>query len=79
MAIEKIKILGTVLELPAKQHCQFSPFGQIFEANGLDWQCYFAGSSKMVPRILIFSIAIGADYTYAMKNSEILVGCIFQA
>ena len=23
MAIEKIKILGAVLELPAKQHCQF--------------------------------------------------------
>ena len=27
MAIEKIKILGAILELPAKQHCQFSPFG----------------------------------------------------
>ena len=26
MAIEKIKILGAVLELPAKQHCQFSQF-----------------------------------------------------
>jgi hypothetical protein len=26
MAIEKIKILGAILELPAKQHCQFSPF-----------------------------------------------------
>jgi hypothetical protein len=25
MAIEKIKILGAVLELPAKQHCQSSP------------------------------------------------------
>ena len=25
MAIEKIKILGAVLELPAKQHCQFGP------------------------------------------------------
>ena len=24
--IEKMKILGAVLELPAKQHCQFSPF-----------------------------------------------------
>ena len=24
--IEKIKILGAVLELPAKQHCQFGPF-----------------------------------------------------
>ena len=26
MAIEKIKILGALLELPAKQHCQSSPF-----------------------------------------------------
>ena len=62
MAIEKIKILGAVLELPAKQHCQFSPFGPIFEVNGLDWQCYLAGISKTAPRILIFSIAMGADY-----------------
>jgi hypothetical protein len=31
MAIEKIKILGVVLELPAKQHRQFSPFGPFFE------------------------------------------------
>ena len=30
MAIEKIKILGAVLELPAKQHCQFNPFVPIF-------------------------------------------------
>jgi hypothetical protein len=28
MVIEKIKIVGAILELPAKkQHCQFSPFG----------------------------------------------------
>ena len=26
MAIEKIKIVEAGLELPAKQHCQFSPF-----------------------------------------------------
>ena len=59
------------LELPAKQHSQFNPFGPILEVNGLDWQCYLAGSSKMAPRILIFSIAIGANYSYEMKNSEI--------
>ena len=29
MAIEKIKILGAVLELSAKQHCQFSPCGPL--------------------------------------------------
>ena len=28
MEVEKIKILGAVLELPAKQHCQFGQFGQ---------------------------------------------------
>ena len=38
MAIERNKILGAVLELPAKQHCQFSPFGPIFVVNGRDWQ-----------------------------------------
>jgi hypothetical protein len=68
MAIEKIKILGAVLELPAKPHCQFSPFGLFFEVNGLDWQCYLADSSKTVPRILIFSIPIGADYSFNVKS-----------
>ena len=43
------KSWGVVLELLAKQHCQFSPFGPIFEVNGLDWQCCLAGSSKMPP------------------------------
>ena len=52
MAIEKIKILGAVLELSAKQHCQFSPFGPILEVNGLDWQCYLAG----------------ADYSFDIKS-----------
>ena len=71
MEIENIKILGAILELPVKQHGQFSLFGPIFEVNELDWQCYLAGSSKAAPRILIFLIAIGADYSYKMKNSEI--------
>ena len=57
MAIKKIKILGAVSELPAIHDCQFSPF---FEVNGLDWHCCLAGSSKTAPRILIFSIAMGA-------------------
>ena len=26
MAVEEIKILGAVLELPAKQHSEFGPF-----------------------------------------------------
>jgi hypothetical protein len=40
-----------------------SAFGPFFEVNGLDWQCYLAGSSKTAPRILILSIAIGANYS----------------
>ena len=64
MAIEKIKIPGAVLELPAKHHCQFSPFGPTSEVNGLDCQCCLAGSSKTAPGILIFSIAMGADYSF---------------
>ena len=68
MAIEKIEIPGAVLELPAKQHCRFSPFGPFFEVNGLDWQCYLAGSSKTAPRMLILSIAIGANYSFDIKS-----------
>jgi hypothetical protein len=35
MAIEKIEILGAVLELTAKQHFQFIPFGPIGKWAGL--------------------------------------------
>ena len=31
MAIEKIKILGAILEKQAKLHCQFSPFGPFLQ------------------------------------------------
>ena len=42
-------------------------------ANGLDWHCYLAGSSKTAPRILIFSIAMVADYLFDVKNIDIWV------
>ena len=74
MAIEKIKILGAVLELPAKQHCQFLPIQPIHlknETNGLYWQYCLAGSSKTAPRILKFSIAMGADYSSELISIEI--------
>ena len=45
-----------------------APIWPIFEVNGLDWQCYLAGSSKTAPMILIFSIAIGADYSFDIKK-----------
>ena len=62
MAIEKIKIMGAVLELLSKQPIQ--PIHQENGPNGLNWQCCLAGSSKTVPRILIFSMTMGADYTF---------------
>ena len=39
-----------------------------FEFNGLDWQCCLAGSSKRAPKILIFSIAIGSEYSSCVKS-----------
>jgi hypothetical protein len=62
MAIEKIKILGAVQPI--------QPIWPIFVVNGLDWQCCLAGSSKTAPRILIFSIAMGADYSFEPNSIE---------
>ena len=70
MAIEKIKILGAVLELPAKQHCQFSLFTAKMGQMGPNWQCYLTGSSKTAPRIFIFSMAMGADYSFELISNE---------
>ena len=39
------------------------PIWPSFEVNGLDWQC-----SKRAPRILIFSIAMGAVYLSYLKS-----------
>ena len=61
--IEKIRILGAVLELPV-------PIWPIFEVNGLDWQCCLAGSSKTAPRIFNFSIAICANYSLELNSIE---------
>ena len=36
--------------------------------NGVDWQDYLAGSSKKAPMILIFSIAMGADYSLELNS-----------
>jgi hypothetical protein len=35
-----------------------------FLVNGPNWQYCLAGSSKTAPRILIFSIVLGADYLF---------------
>ena len=73
MRIEKIKILGAVLELPAQQHSQFLPIQPIHlknGPNGLNWQCCLAGSYKAAPRILIFSTAMGASYSFELISIE---------
>ena len=63
---KKIKILGAVLELPAKQHCQSSPFtsklGQIGQIAGSSKR-----APKRAPRILIFYIAMDADNSFYVK------------
>ena len=62
MAIENIKILRAVFELPAKQHCQFSPFGPFWGK--------WAGLALLQndPQDFDFSIAIGADYLSYVKS-----------
>ena len=70
MAIEKIKILGAILELPAKQQCQSSPFTSEIGPNGLNWQCYLAGSSKTAPRILTLSPAYTSIWYYKTYPSQ---------
>ena len=42
----------------------------IFVVNRLNWQCCLAGSSKTAPRFLIFSIAMGADYSFELISIE---------
>ena len=64
-----MKILGAVLELPAKQHSPFKylkmrQIGQIGSAT------YLAGSSQRSPRILIVSIAMGAENSPYVKSIE---------
>ena len=41
--------------------------------NGLNWQCCLTGSSKSAPRI-----AMGADHSYEVKNSEIWAPTFFK-
>ena len=36
--------------------------------NWPNWQCCLAGSSKTAPRILILSVAMGADYSFYVKS-----------
>ena len=64
MAIEKIKILGGHFGATSYTALPIQPIWPIFTVNWLNWQCCLAGSSKTAPRILIFSMAMGADYSF---------------
>ena len=44
MAIEKMKILGALLELPAKQHCRFGQFGPVLRKT--DWIGWYLQNSS---------------------------------
>ena len=46
--------------------------------NGLNWHCCLAGSSKTAARILIFSIAMGANYSFEVKNIKIWTPAFFK-
>ena len=59
---KKIKILGAVLELPAKQHCHFSLITKWAELAVLfSWQLQNGPQN-----FDFFSIAMGADYSFEL-------------
>jgi hypothetical protein len=49
MAIEKIKILTVILELPARQQCQFSPFTSKMGQMGLIGSAFWLDAAKRSP------------------------------
>ena len=54
------------------------PIWPIFEVNKLNWQCCLAGSSKTAPRILIFSIAMIANYSFDVTSIDIWAPAFFE-
>ena len=71
MAIEKNLNSGghfgdtSLTALPIQPiHCKNGP-------NGLNWQCCLGGSPKTSARILIFSIAMGADYSIELIETYV--------
>ena len=51
------------------------------QSGKMDWigsAVYLAGSSKTAPRILIFSIAMSANYSFEVKNIEIWAPAFFK-
>ena len=74
MAIEKIKILGAVLELPAKNTANLAHLAHFWGK----WAGLALLSGWKAPRILIFSIAMVADYSFYVKNIHIWAPAFFK-
>ena len=68
MAIEKNQNPGSPFGAASQTALPIWPIWPSFEVNGLDWQCCLAGSPKRAPRILIFSIAMGAEHLSYVKS-----------
>ena len=66
MAVEKIKILWAVWQLPAKQHCQSAHFAQ-FLGKWAELAVLIPGNSKTATMILIFLIVLDAEYSLYVK------------
>ena len=73
MVIEKIKILGAGIELLAKQSILAYFYGKWAELAVMS----IAGSSKTASRILIFSIAMGAHFSFEVISIETYVSLHF--
>ena len=62
---------GSTLGATSKTALPIQPIYLKFGPNWPNWHCCLAGSSQGAPRILIFSIAMGANYTFYVKSIEI--------
>ena len=66
-----IKILGGRFGAASQTALPIQPIWPIFVINGLDWQCRLTGTSRTAPGISIFSIAMGADYSFEARTTDI--------
>ena len=71
MAIEKInQNPGGHFGATSSTALPTQPVWPIFLVDWLNWQCCLAGSSKTAPWILIFSMAMGANYSFELIFNE---------
>ena len=68
MAVEKNQNHPVRFGATSKTALQFLLILPNFLVNGPNWQCCLVGSSKPALRILIFSIVMGAEYSFYVKS-----------